>query len=183
MAVKDVWGKLNNGSEVFFDRKDIKTWEVTVGTDTPDGHYVAEVWASDYAGNIAYKMAVVWIKSGKVTCLRFIEDKYSCRYICPAKCEKGGVTMSDDKSIRYLLGEKRILEFEAYAEDGTDFIIDDATYTVYRYNRVIDSGIMNIDGHKLSHMFIPSERGYYLFEISYKVGKIVKMYRFNINVD
>lgn len=182
MTVKEVWGKLNNGSEVDFTNMGNDIWEVTVGVDTPDGRYVAEVWVSDFAGNISYRMAIVEVTGGKVTCLRFIENKYSCRYICPINCV-GEITMGGKTYIKFLLGEKRPLEFEAYTTDGSDFVISDARYTVYRYNQVIDSGPMMIDGHVLSHLFAPKERGYYVFDVTYEVGDIVEIKRFDINVD
>lgn len=183
MAVKSVWGKLNNGSEVVFARAGTDTWSVEVAGEAPDGRYVAEVWAEDFAGNVAYKMAIIWVTKGKVTCLRFIEHKYKCRYVCPINCKTGGTTMTEDKHIKYILGERLPLEFEAYATDGGDFVISNATYKLWRYNKVIDEGPMEIDGHKLSHLFAPDKPGYYLFEVSYSVGAYVEITRFHIDVD
>lgn len=183
MAVERVWGRLNNGVSVDFTQVTNNVWEVTLGENSPDGRYVAEVWASDHAGNVAYKMAVIWVVSGKVTCLRFIENKYSCRFICPVNCGIGEITMSGKKYIKFLLGEKRPLEFEAYTTDGSDFVIDEAKYTIYRYNSIIEEGDMKVDGHILSYLFAPKERGYYVFDVSYTVGSVVEVKRFEINVD
>lgn len=188
MAVVNVWGKLNNGSEVNFARIGDDVWEVTVAFESPDGRYVAEVWANDTAGNVAYTMAIVYIVSGKVTCLKFVGNKFKCRYICPKNClgETAVTDKNKDKNkkpLRFLLGEKHPLYFEAFTEDGTDFVIGTASYILYRYNSVIEEGPMKIDDHKLSFVFEPKERGYYVLDAHYTVGSYSEVERWEIDVD
>lgn len=222
MAVMNVWGRLNNGSDLDFTCLGGDVWEVTVAFSTPDGVYVAEIWASDTANNVSYTMAVVHIITGKVTCLRFIDNskdylklienekellklvkaeieplklvkdkpmrlkflgkKYSCHYLRPKPCS-GGITVDNEKCIRFLLGEKGPLRFEAISDDGGDFVIDNASYVLYRYNSILEEGPMLIAGHELSFVFEPQERGYYVLEVHYTVGSYDEVQRWEINVD
>ena len=178
MAVKDVWGLINGVTKVTFKRRQETVWTVEIPDNMDDGVYIAEIWASDYAGNIAYRLARLYVYDAKFTCIEWIEDKYSCHYIRNATCIKG-----DDRMIRYLLGETRPLEFEVKYTENKDFTISSATYELLRNNEVVESGELEINGHKLSYYFTPQERGFYLFEVTYKVGGSTRMARYHINVD
>lgn len=85
--------------------------------------------------------------------------------------------------IKFLLGESRPLEFEITHQDGLEFIINKATYSVYKGNELIETGDMDICDHIVSHVFTPQDRGYYLFELSYTIGPTTRVARYHINVD
>lgn len=85
--------------------------------------------------------------------------------------------------IKFLLGESRPLEFEVTYADGSDFVISEAKYELWKDNERIEEGHMLIVEHILSHVFTPEERGFYMFELSYTVGSTTKKARYHINVD
>lgn len=96
MAVKSVWGHVNNGVDVSFESIGNDQWKVSVPNETSTGYYIAEIWAEDDAGNIAYMIAKLWLIDGSVTCIEWIMDKwnmsykrdaYTIDYVCPCTGE------------------------------------------------------------------------------------------------
>lgn len=80
MTVVDVWADIN-GQRTQLVRANGDIWSATAPSDCPDGSYICAFWAIDDAGNIAYKTAILWIFDGRLTCIRFIEDKYTVKFI------------------------------------------------------------------------------------------------------
>lgn len=80
MAVVDVWAEINGHYANLIQTDDI-TWSIVAPSDCPDGSYTCAFWAVDGAGNSAYKTAILWIFDGKLTCINWIEDKYSVKYL------------------------------------------------------------------------------------------------------
>jgi len=84
---------------------DEDTWTIVPRVEH-DGYYAVAVWATDIAGNVSFRTALLWVYNGKAACIRFIDEDYnisyvkkdgfalryipggySCRYVCPARCE------------------------------------------------------------------------------------------------
>lgn len=80
MAVVDVWAEIN-GHQTKLTHGNGDNWGVVAPSDCPDGSYTCAFWAIDEAGNIAYKTAILWIFDGRLTCIRWIEDKYNVKFI------------------------------------------------------------------------------------------------------
>ena len=76
MTVVSVMANINgNTSYCTYVGGDI--WNIVVPPNLIDGSYVCEFWATDDAGNIAYTTAILWMHDGRLTCIEFIDDKYS----------------------------------------------------------------------------------------------------------
>ena len=56
-------------------------WSLKAPSECPDGSYTCEFWATDEAGNIGYKTAILWIFDGRLTCIKWIEEKYNVKYV------------------------------------------------------------------------------------------------------
>lgn len=80
MAVVDVWAEIN-GQHAKLNRTSGDIWSVTAPSDCPDGSYTCAFWAVDEAGNIGYKTAILWIFDGRLTCIKWIEDKYRVKWV------------------------------------------------------------------------------------------------------
>lgn len=80
MAVVDVWAEIN-GQRTKLNRTSGDIWSVTAPSDCPDGSYTCAFWAVDEAGNIGYKTAILWIFDGRLTCIKWIEDKYRVKWV------------------------------------------------------------------------------------------------------
>lgn len=87
--------------------------------------------------------------------------------------------------ISYILGESRPLEFEITHQNGDPFTIRDAQFNLYKDDNceLIESGSMTIDGHLISYIFTPQERGRFVFDLSYMIGDTVRKARYKIKVD
>lgn len=85
--------------------------------------------------------------------------------------------------IDFILGESRPLEFEIIHQNGDEFIIREAKFELYKDDVIVDSGDMDIDGHLISYIFEPEERGYYLLEFSYIIGPTTRKARYKIKVN
>lgn len=80
MTVVDVWAEIN-GHPTKLTNTNGNIWSVTAPSDCPDGSYTCAFWAIDTAGNIGYKTAILWVFDGRLTCIRWVEDKISVKYL------------------------------------------------------------------------------------------------------
>lgn len=80
MAVVDVWADIN-GQTCNASCSGGDVWVITAPSDCPDGYYTCGFWAKDDAGNIAYTTAILWVLDGKLTCIKWVEDKYRVKLL------------------------------------------------------------------------------------------------------
>lgn len=85
--------------------------------------------------------------------------------------------------IKFLLGESKALEFEITHANDEYFIIQKATYELYKGDVIIEQGDMVITDRILSIVFTPEERGFYMLKFMYTIGNGVRGAQYHIDVD
>ena len=76
--IRRVYGKANS-ADVTLTYKEDGRWE-TIIPSSPDGEYVIEIWAEDYAGNEAYIATVKYIYDTKNLCWKVVFDNYNADF-------------------------------------------------------------------------------------------------------
>lgn len=80
MVVLSVTAKIN-GHMFSCTNTEGDIWSVRAPSDCPDGSYTCEFWATDDSGNVSYKTAILWIFDGRLTCIKWLEDKFNIKYL------------------------------------------------------------------------------------------------------
>lgn len=79
MTVVSVVGSVN-GHDVVCTQKKPDVWVCDPG-EIKNGRYVAEFWATDEAGNIGYKLAILYVYDGRCVKIEWIDDDIHLKYI------------------------------------------------------------------------------------------------------
>lgn len=85
--------------------------------------------------------------------------------------------------IKFLLGEKRVMQFDVTNNDGDDFEIQEAIAEIYKANELVETINGAVDGHTILIPFEPSARGFYMIEVVVHVADEIRRKRFQIDVD
>ncbi|MBR4844922.1 MAG: Ig-like domain-containing protein [Bacteroidaceae bacterium] len=101
MAVVEVLAEIN-GSRCMLENTSGNIWSIVAPSYCPNGNYVCAFWAKDEAGNIAYKTAILWIVDGRLTCIKWIEDKYQLKFKLSDEYSCHHINSSDEYSCLYI---------------------------------------------------------------------------------
>lgn len=89
----------------------------------------------------------------------------------------------NDGTIKFLLGETRILKFRAAYPEHPDFAIDNAKYEIIHNNVKIKEGPMDVDAHDVTMSYTPDDRGFFDLYIELNIADTVRRKHFIIDVD
>lgn len=83
---------------------------------------------------------------------------------------------------RMYTGESRMIEFTVTDTRGEDFTIGEAYYTVTAGAEMVDSGLMEVDGHQLSFRLAPTKVGIHTITLKYVIGSDIMKDKYLIEV-
>lgn len=94
-----------------------------------------------------------------------------------------GCSNSKSVAIKFLMGEIRVLKFEASYPNQPQFIINSAKYQIYHKNKLMKEGDLSVDGHYLTMTFNADQRGFFDLYLELEVGATTRKKHFIIDVD
>lgn len=76
MTVQEVWGRIQGQDSALISQEgDVWTFAVPSWVTNP---VIAEFWARDEAGNIAYRSAILTVENGTIKCIRWMHSDGIC---------------------------------------------------------------------------------------------------------
>ena len=83
---------------------------------------------------------------------------------------------------RLYTGESRTIEFSVTDSKDEEFTIGEAYYTVMLGSEVVDSGLMDVEGHTMTMRLSPTRAGLHTIQLKYVVGSDIMKDRYLVEV-
>ncbi len=83
---------------------------------------------------------------------------------------------------RLYTGESRTMEFTVSDSKNEEFTIGEAYYTIMLGSEVIDSGLMEVEGHTMTLRMSPTKVGLHTIQLKYIIGSDIMKDRFLVEV-
>lgn len=87
-----------------------------------------------------------------------------------------------DLSIEFVLGEKKILDFEVLSTDNAIFTITSAEYRLKDKNEILLTGESDIREDIISVLLEPLDKGSFVLEVEYAIPPEIRIGRAIVNV-
>ncbi len=83
---------------------------------------------------------------------------------------------------RLYTGESRTIEFSVTDSKDEEFTIGEAYYTVMLGSEVVDSGLMDVEGHTMTMRLSPTRAGLHTIQLKYVIGSDIMKDRYLVEV-
>lgn len=85
-------------------------------------------------------------------------------------------------NLKFILGERKIIQFEVISTKNEPVIITDATWVLTYHEQEVDRGSCTIDENVMEILLEPNQKGTFELTITYTIAPEIRKVRCMVNV-
>lgn len=85
-------------------------------------------------------------------------------------------------TLKFILGERKIIQFEVISTKNEPVIITDAAWVLTYHKQEVDRGSCTIDGNVMEILLEPNQEGTFELTITYTIAPEIRKVRCMVNV-